>query len=85
MRASDPLTDWKALRLAMILLLAAIAGKTDTYPRQPGIDVQHYTYHLILRDDTDEIAADASVDLRLLGSGTTALLSMSLRPPAAKA
>jgi aminopeptidase N len=43
----------------------------DTYPRQPGIDVLHYTFRLTLRDETDEIAGEATVELRFLQDGLT--------------
>jgi hypothetical protein len=38
----------------------------DTYPRQPGIDVLHYTFRLTLRDETDEIAGESNHDIRFL-------------------
>lgn len=59
------------LGLAAILTVAAIGAEADTYPRQPAIDAQHYTFRLVLRDDTEEIAGDASVTVRFLASGTS--------------
>jgi len=41
----------------------------DTYPRQPGVDVQHYVFRVTLSDDNDEIAGETTVDLRFLEDG----------------
>jgi aminopeptidase N len=50
----------------LALALAASSVIADTYPRQPGIDALNYTFRLTLRDDTDEIAGEATVDLRFV-------------------
>ena len=34
----------------------------DQYPRQPGVDAQHYIFRLTLRDDTDEISGEAEAN-----------------------
>ncbi len=47
-------------------LLCAIQLAGDTYPRQTGIDAQHYIFRLTLSDDTDEIAGEASVEFRFV-------------------
>ena len=57
---------WSLVALAVFAPLAW----ADTYPRQP-VDAVHYVFHLDLRDDTDEIAAEAAVTLRLLTGGLT--------------
>ncbi len=62
--------DRKAFRLAVFLVLSTLRAGADTYPRQPAIDAQHYDFHLVLRDDTDEIAGDATVEMRFVESGT---------------
>jgi aminopeptidase N len=58
-------------------LLATLAhaspGRADTYPRQPGIDVLHYEFHLTLRDETDAISGAASVEFRIVQDGVRAL------------
>lgn len=57
---------------ASLLLLAAVCSlhvAADTYPRQPGIDAQHYIFRLTLSDDTDEIIGEATVDLRFVKDG----------------
>jgi aminopeptidase N len=57
---------------ALVLLtfaLTASSAVADTYPRQPGIDAINYTFRLTLRDDSDEIAGEATVDLRFVEDG----------------
>ena len=50
-------------------LIAAPAARRDTYPRQPGIDVQHYRFALTLTDSTDEIRGEATVTIRFTRDG----------------
>jgi aminopeptidase N len=57
--------------IAACLLLCALPAAADNYPRQPGIDAQHYTFHIALTDATDEVAGDVTADLRFLQSGVT--------------
>ena len=45
------------------------AGAADTYPRQPQVDALHYAFQLTLRDDSDELAGEAEVDLRFTRDG----------------
>ena len=47
--------------LALLLALTAPAAVADNYPRQPGIDVQHYVLRVALNDENDEIAGHATV------------------------
>jgi len=54
---------------ALTLLLAAAPLIADTYPRQPGVDAEHYTFRVELRDDTNEISGEATVDLRFVLAG----------------
>jgi aminopeptidase N len=54
-----------ALALCVPVLLA------DSYPRQPGVDVQHYVFRVTLSDDTDEIAGEATATLRFVTGGLT--------------
>ncbi len=55
------------------LLLLAVCGLlyADQYPRQPGIDVQHYVFRVILSDDTDEIEGETTVTVRFVQDGVT--------------
>ncbi len=48
---------------------SVLPASADTYPRQPGIDAQHYAFVVTLRDDTDEITGEATIDLRFLQDG----------------
>jgi aminopeptidase N len=52
-------------------VLVSCGGLADTYPRQPGIDAINYTFRLTLRDDTDEIAGEATIELRFISDGVT--------------
>lgn len=45
----------------------------DTYPRQAGVDVQHYTFRLVLRDTSDDITGDATVRVRFPADNVDAL------------
>ena len=50
-------------------LLAAPMARTDTYQRQPGVDVQHYRFAITLTDSTDEIRGEATVTIRFSRDG----------------
>ncbi|HUA59320.1 MAG TPA: M1 family metallopeptidase [Verrucomicrobiae bacterium] len=52
-------------------LLLSLPLFADNYPRQPGIDVQHYVLRVALNDDNDEIAGHASVTVRFVKDGLT--------------
>ncbi len=62
-------------RIAAIGVLLAIGMPTwakasfDTYPKNPNIDVVNYVFKLELFDSTDEIVAEATVDVRFLANG----------------
>lgn len=43
----------------------------DTYPRQPGVDVQHYIFRVTLSDDNEEVAGETTVDLRFVKENVT--------------
>src|SRR5689334_14950483 len=55
----------------LLLLGFCAALWADTYPRQPGIDVQHYIFLIALSDDTDEIAGETTVTIRFVKDGVT--------------
>ncbi len=71
--------DGMRSRLAFLLFLGTLQAGADTYPRQPAIDAEHYTFHLVLRDDTDEISGDAGVELRFVKSVRRVLSRSRLR------
>ena len=47
-----------AATLIALILACAAPLSADNYPRQPGVDVQSYTFRVTLSDDTDEIAGE---------------------------
>ncbi len=66
------------MRLLLPFLLGAglVATTTgaarDTYPRQPGVDVDHYRFGLTLSDSTDAIRGEATVSVRFTRDDLTA-------------
>ena len=70
-----PIRSAAGRRLHLALVLGMGIGvappRADTYPRQPGIDALHYAFRLALRDDTDEIAGEATIDVRCTQAGLT--------------
>ncbi len=64
------------ISLVSVLVLHAFsipAAPRDTYPRQSGIDIDHYSFELTLTDDSDEIIGVATVSFRVIENGTQAL------------
>lgn len=63
------------LRAAAIGFFLALGAPTcanaffDTYPKNPNIDVVNYIFRLELSDATDEIVAEATVDVRFVVNG----------------
>ena len=55
---------------AMLLVAAAPAGSPrDTYPKNYGIDVEHYTFTITLSDATDVIRGVATIRARFVAAG----------------
>jgi aminopeptidase N len=63
--------------LAMLAPLAI----ADNYPRQRGIDVQHYVFRVTLSDESDEITGETTVSIRFLKAGL-ARFTLDLAAPA---
>jgi aminopeptidase N len=63
---------------------AAPLAATDTYPRQPGVDVQHYKFALSLNDSTNEISGNATITVRFVKSGLTSFFLDLATPTAGK-
>jgi len=57
--------------LVRYALVALPVGALDTYPRQPGVDVEHYVFALELSDASDEIRGEATVTIRFTKDGLT--------------
>lgn len=66
--------------LACALSAVTTVARADTYPRQPGIDIVHYAFHLTLSDETDVIEGEAAVTFRAAQDGT-ATLALDLVQP----
>src|SRR5262245_22407798 len=63
---------WNSLRaMPVALLLLARMATADTYPRQPGIDAQHYVFRISLRDDSNETTGNATATLLFTRDGVT--------------
>ncbi len=60
-------------RAAALALAWAAAGLADTYPRQAGVDVQHYTFRVGLGDDSDEVLGETTVSVRFAAEGVKEL------------
>jgi aminopeptidase N len=74
-----------ALRTAAVVALVwcgAAAVAADTYPRQPGIDAEHYVFRLALDDTKPSIAGEATVRFRFPAASVTSLW-LDLASPAA--
>lgn len=57
------------VRFSLAAFLCAIPLIADTYPRQPGLDAQHYIFKLTLSDSTDEITGEATAEFRFVQDG----------------
>ena len=62
-----------ALVLALTTTIPGLSPLSDNYPKNPNIDALNYAFRITLSDDTDEIAGEATVDLRFLIDGITEL------------
>ena len=59
-------------KLFILILFTATTISTvfaDHYPRNPNIDIQHYTFNLTLSDSTNEISGEAAVEVKFLSNG----------------
>jgi aminopeptidase N len=59
----------------MVGWLAALPTRVaaDTYPRQPGIQIAHYTFDVRVNDANDEFVVRETVDVRFLAAGVTSV------------
>ena len=57
------------------LAVAATAAhlSADTYVRQPGIRIAHYTFDITVGDTNDELAITESIDVRFTAAGVRAV------------
>jgi aminopeptidase N len=69
---------------ALAFLCAAVPVGADTYPRQPGVDIEHYAFRLSLHDDSDVIDGEATIRFRILQAGLSVVKLDLVQPkPAA--
>lgn len=61
----------KLFTAVVVLCGVAPIAFSDTYPRQTAVDAIHYVFRLTLNDDSDEIAGEATTDVRFLNDGVT--------------
>jgi aminopeptidase N len=54
--------------VGLVLLLVG-AARADNYPRQPGIDIEHYVFRVTLSEQSEEIAGQATVRVRFTKDG----------------
>jgi aminopeptidase N len=66
---------------APLMFAALPLGARDTYPRQPGIKVEHYAFALELTDANDEIRGETTVTIRFTKDGLTSFF-LDLATPA---
>ena len=69
-----------AARMFLVLVFFAIAGfaAADTYPRQPGIEVQKYSFEVTLSDASDELSVNDTIDVRFTADGIRGSISTSV-------
>ena len=62
------------------LFVPAAPSRADSYPRQPGVDVVHYSFRLTLSDETDVIEGETSVEFRVVQEGLSSLTLDLVQP-----
>ena len=55
-----------AVLAAGLLLGGTQPSRADTYPRQPGVDIENYRFELELSDESDEIVGRTTVTVRFV-------------------
>jgi hypothetical protein len=73
-----------AIALGALLMVVDRAPAQDSYPRQPGIKITHYTFNVVLSDSTDEIGMTEVVDFDLSRAGIAGI-NLDLCGPRPKA
>ncbi len=58
----------------LALSLCAAPLYADNYPRQPGIDMEHYIFRVVLSDENDEIAGETTARIRFVKPGVTQVM-----------
>ena len=60
-----------AIAAAALAAMTAAPAAADTYVRQPGIRIAHYTFDITLSDASNEFAVRETVDVRIIAAGVT--------------
>jgi len=56
--------------LSLAFAASVVSLRADTYPRQAGVDAQHYVFRLtLLANESNEIQGEATARLRILNAG----------------
>ncbi len=67
-------TAMQSLLLLLLLVCTRYGyGLTDPYPKNPDIDALHYRFEFELSDESDEIRAKATIDVRFLAADIESL------------
>ena len=66
-----PPRSCKVMRALVLAALCAQFAAADSYPRQPGIDAQHYIFRIELNDRSNEIAGETTAVLKFTQDGIT--------------
>ena len=70
--------------LTCLTFVALPLRALDTYPRQPGVHVEHYAFALELSDASDEIRGEATVTIRFTKDGLTSFFLDLATPSSGK-
>ena len=57
--------------VVLVLSFASLPARADNYPRQPGVDAEHYTFRLTLSRDSETIQGETTANFRFVESGVT--------------
>jgi aminopeptidase N len=66
-------TGSMAALIACLILVAHVAIGADTYPRQPGIRIIHYSFDYTLTDASNELVVKQDVDVQFVAAGVKAI------------
>jgi aminopeptidase N len=58
---------------AAIAVLSSMTISADTYPRQTGFTIARYSFGVVLRDSSNEISVEDTVDLQFTSGGVTGI------------
>jgi aminopeptidase N len=78
---ADLLAFKNAIAAILAIVISSPGASADTYPRQPEVDVLHYTFKIEFADHTDVIVGEATIEARFVVDGATALV-LDLASPA---